>query len=258
VALAIGARVRARREAVRSLRERAARAEVEAGQRAERLRGLERERIAREMHDVLAHRISMVSLYAGALEIRPDLSAEEVAKTAGTIRVNAHHALEELREILGLLRNGGDGGTLRPQPGLAELDQLIAEARAAGTPVEVDNRLPGLPGAEVPPVVSRTAYRIVQEGLTNARKHAPGAPVHLQLDGTPGGELHVWLRNKLMTAPGRAIPGAGSGLLGLGERVSLSGGRIDHGARRGPDGEITFQLEAWVPWPGDPGAASGQ
>jgi signal transduction histidine kinase len=107
IAVAIGAAVRSRRETLAALHERAARAEAEADLRAERLRGLERERIAREMHDALAHRISLVSLHAGALAIRPDLSAEEVTRVANTIRESAHLALEDLREILGVLREPG-------------------------------------------------------------------------------------------------------------------------------------------------------
>lgn len=246
IMVALGAVVRSRREAVAAVRERAARAETEAGLRAERLRALERERIAREMHDVLAHRISLVSLHAGALEIRPDLPTQDVARAAGIIRASAHQALDDLREILGVLRAGGDHDALRPQPGLADLDELIVECRVAGTPVEVDNQLPG---TGMPLSVSRTAYRIVQEALTNARKHAAGTQVHLQLDRTPAGELHVWLRNRLTSARGSGIPGARSGLVGLAERVSLAGGRLDHGARRGPDGDVAFHLEAWMPWP---------
>jgi signal transduction histidine kinase len=246
VTVMLGTAVRARRELVASLRERAARAEAEAGLRAERQRSLERERIAREMHDMLAHRISLVSLHAGALEIRPDLSAEEVARAAGTIRASAHQALEELREILGVLNPHPDGGSLRPQPALADLAELIEESKSTGTPLDVDDRLDG---KQAPPSVSRTAYRLVQEGLTNARKHAPGEQVHLLLERTGAGELHVWLHNRLATTPGPAIPGARSGLVGLVERVSLAGGRVDHGARRGAGGEVSFHLEAWLPWP---------
>ena len=190
IAVALGTAVRFRREHVASLRHSAARAEAEAGLQVERLRALERERIAREMHDVLAHRISLVSLHAGALEIRPGpVQPEEVARAAATIRASAHQALEDLREILGVLRAGTDGGTLRPQPALGDLDELLAECRSApAPPVEVDDRRPD---STPPPSVSRTAYRIVQEGLTNARKHAPGEPVRLCLDRTPAGELHV-------------------------------------------------------------------
>lgn len=246
--VAWGMMVRARRELVASLHERAVRAAAEATQRAERLRGLERERIAREMHDVLAHRISLVSLHAGALEVRPDMSAEQVARTAGTIRASAHQALEDLREILDVLRAGDDGAGVRPQTGLSDLDELIVESRATGTTVHLDDRLPDV--GSLPASVSRTAYRIVQEGLTNARKHAPDAEVWVRIERQADGELHVWLRNRLAAGPVQAtIPGSRSGLVGLAERVSLVGGRIDHGARRGAGGTIDFHLEAWLPWP---------
>jgi signal transduction histidine kinase len=243
-----GTRIRARRELLASMRERAARAEAEAALETERVRGLERERIAREMHDVLAHRISLVSLHAGALEIRPDLPHDEVARAAGTIRASAHQALEDLREILGVLRAGPNGEALRPQPGVDAVDGLVAESRAAGTTVSVADELPDT--ASLPASVSRTAYRVVQEGLTNARKHAPGQEVRVELAGAPGGELHVRIRNGLATGAGAvAIPGSRSGLIGLAERVALLGGRVDHGARRGAGGAIEFELEARLPWP---------
>ena len=244
-----GMLIRRRRWLVGAGRERATRAETETRLRDERVRGLERERIAREMHDVLAHRISLVSLHAGALELRPDLPAEDVARTAGIIRTSAHQALDDLREILGVLRGGEVGDGLGPRPGLDHLDDLVAEARAGGTPVDLRDQLAGGP---VPPAsAGRTAYRVIQEGLTNARKHAPGAPVEVCLAGAPGTGLHVWLRNPLVVAPGRSvgIPGARAGLVGLTERVGLTGGRLEHGARRGPDGVIAFHLEAWLPWP---------
>jgi signal transduction histidine kinase len=244
IAVAVGVGMRSRRDTIDALRERAARAEAEADLRAARLRGLERERIAREMHDALAHRISLVSLYAGALAIRPDLSAEEVARTATTIRDSAHLALEDLREILGLLRSGTDA-ELRVPPGLGELDALVAESRAAGTDLTVDDRLPDGP---VPEPVDRTAFRVVQEGLTNARKHAAGVPVRLCLARADGG-LRIRLSNPLGPADATAIPGARSGLVGLGERVEVLGGRLRHGVRRGPAGEMAFVLEAWLPWP---------
>jgi signal transduction histidine kinase len=241
ITVALGTVVRARRESVAALRERRVHAEAEARMEAERMRTQERERIAQEMHDVLAHRISLVSLHAGALEVRPDLSREEVARTAGTIRASAHQALEDLREILGVLRAGTGAEGLRPQPGLADLPELVAECRSTGTVVEVDERLRG---AAPPASVSRTAYRIVQEGLTNARKHAPGASVHVLLERTDDAELHVRLTNGLTRGTG--IPGARTGLVGLAERVRLTGGRLEHGVRNGA--ELAFHLEAWLPW----------
>jgi signal transduction histidine kinase len=242
IALATGVAVRGRRLRLARLRGEAARAEADAASATDRLRAHEREQIAREMHDVLAHRISLVSLHAGALEIRPDLSSDEVARAAGTIRASAHLALEELREILGALR--GDTGGLAPPPGLEELHQLVADCRAAGTEVSVDDRRPGHP---LPPAVSRTAYRLVQEGLTNARKHAAAVPVCLHLDRTDAGELHLLLRNRLGDGP--AAPGGRAGLVGLAERVGLAGGRLQHGVRREADGRLAFHLEAWLPWP---------
>jgi signal transduction histidine kinase len=247
-----GAWVRARRRKLDGLRERAERAEAEATAAAERIRDRERARIAREMHDVLAHRITLVSLHAGALEVRPDMGAGEVATVAGTIRSTAHEALEDLREILGLLRAGADGAVaVRPQLGVGDIDELVGECRAAGVAVELESRLPDV--ASLPAPVSRTAYRVVQEGLTNARKHAPERRVRVCLARSPEGELHVRVRNPLTgarPAPADAVPGSRSGLLGLSERVSLAGGRIDYGARRGADGgAVDFSLEVWLPWP---------
>ncbi|BCJ40549.1 two-component sensor histidine kinase [Actinoplanes ianthinogenes] len=249
--VALGLAMRARRDLVEVLRERAARAEDEARVRAERLRALERERIAREMHDALAHRISMVSLHAGALQIRPDLAPEDVAKAATTIRDSAHQALEDLREILGVLRAGEPGDGVRPQPDLKHLDELVAEARAAGVTIDF---VDGLPGAPVGAGLGRTVYRLVQEGLTNAGKHAPGTTAHVELTGTPGGELHVLIGNPLAAGSRHASapespPGAGAGLVGLAERVDLVGGRFRHGVHRDSAGVLTFRLEAWLPWP---------
>ncbi|TDC72786.1 sensor histidine kinase [Streptomyces hainanensis] len=254
--VAWGMVVRARRELVGSLRERAERAEAEAALRADRIRGREREHIAREMHDALAHRITLVSLHAGALEIRPDMRPDEVAHVAGTIRSSAHQALEDLREILGVLRSGeavAEGAqpppATRPQPGVADIAELVGESRAAGASVALVDRLPEAAGS-LPASVGRTAYRVVQEGLTNARKHAPGHGARVLLDRTGEGELHVRVDNPLTTGQARpALPGARSGLVGLSERVSLAGGRIDYGARRGEAGAIDFRLEAWLPWP---------
>ncbi|MEV7228805.1 histidine kinase [Polymorphospora sp. NPDC051019] len=245
IAVAVGTVVRAQREKDAVLRERA---EAEARLHLDRVRVLERERIAREMHDVLAHRISLVSLHAGALEVRSDLSPEEIARAARTIRVGAHEALEDLREILGVLRAAPDTADgLRPQPGLADLDRLVAAVRAAGTVVEVENLLPDV---ALPAAASRTAYRVLQEGLTNARKHAPGSEVRIRLDRAPDGELRVRMCNRLVPVGGPVVPGARVGLAGLSERVGLGGGWLEHGVRRTPDGELVFQLAARLPWPG--------
>jgi signal transduction histidine kinase len=246
--LAWGMFVRARRQLAQSSRERERRAESE---RIAQARQHERHRIAREMHDVLAHRISLVSLHAGALELRPDGPADEIARAAGIIRDSAHQALEDLREVIGVLRADGagdqwaDGAPERPQPTLANLPELVDESRRAGTPVRLE--CPVADPSAVPVVVGRSAYRILQEGLTNARKHAHGAEVSVTVRGTRGDGLTVEIRNPwpVDAASSTSIPGAGSGIIGLAERVSLAGGRLEHGRTAAGD----FRLWAWLPWP---------
>ncbi len=237
--------VRARRQLVVSLRDRAERAETEQQLRVEQARQAERARIAREMHDVLAHRISLLSLHAGALEFRPDATPEEVARAAGVIRASAHEALEDLRAVIGVLRDSPDGeAPERPQPTLAHLPGLIDESRAAGMRVNFESEV----AATLPDSVGRNAYRIVQEGLTNARKHARGAAVDVTLYGAPGSGLAIEIRNRLPVgalATSAEIPGAGTGIIGLAERATLAGGRLEHGRTEAGD----YRLWAWLPWP---------
>ncbi|GLL07528.1 sensor histidine kinase [Dactylosporangium matsuzakiense] len=243
--LACGMFVRARRQ---SLRERAGRVAAEQELRVAEARQGERNRIAREMHDVLAHRLSLLSLHAGALELRPDAAPEEVARAAGVIRESAYRALEDLREVIGVLRTGVDrsGETPeRPQPTLAGLPDLVDQSRRAGMRVRLDGQTDTL--SAVPAGVGRSAYRIVQEGLTNARKHAPDAEVAVTVRAAPGDGVTVEIRNPcpMGTGGGTAVPGAGIGLIGLTERAALAGGRLEHGPT--PAGE--FRLWAWLPWP---------
>jgi signal transduction histidine kinase len=173
-----------RRQLVESLRDRAARAETEAHLRVEQAQQRARDEIAREMHDVLGHRLSLLSVHAGALEFRPDADPAEIARAAKVIRENAHQALQDLREVIGVLR--APVGEL-PQPTLADVRQLVAESGRAGMRVGLREEV----GEAVPDLVGRTAYRIVQEALTNARKHAPGAEVDVHLAGAPGQGLTV-------------------------------------------------------------------
>ncbi|HEY0543525.1 MAG TPA: histidine kinase [Actinoallomurus sp.] len=241
--VAWGMFVRARRQLVLSLRDRALRAEAEQQLRVEQARHQERARIAREMHDVLAHRISLLSVHAGALEFRPDASPPEIAQAAGVIRASAHQALQDLREVIGVLRDdAGDGAPERPQPSLTDLPALIDESRRAGMAVTWENRLHDV--AVVPANIGRSAYRTVQESLTNARKHAPGATVRVMVGGAAGAGLTVEVRNPLVKAAPE-IPGAGAGLIGLTERAMLAGGRLEHGRT----GQGDFRVHAWLPWP---------
>lgn len=238
-----GMLVRSQRQLYVALRERARRAETEAELRAQQAQRLAREAIAREMHDVLAHRLTLLSVHAGALEFRPDAPPAEVARAAGVIRDSAHDALQDLRQIIGVLRAPGDGGSDdRPQPTLATLGPLVAESRDAGMTVRLDNTI-GEP-AEMSAVLGRTVYRIAQEGLTNARKHAPGAEVTVSVSGTPGDGVTVSVGNPAPGRPVTPVPGSGQGLIGLAERATLAGGRLEHGATE--DGG--FRISAWLPW----------
>ncbi|MFJ8751911.1 sensor histidine kinase [Streptomyces sp. NPDC102441] len=242
--LSWGMVVRSRRQLVVTLRERARRAEAEAALRAEQAQRLAREAIAREMHDVLAHRLTLLSVHAGALEFRPDAPPAEVARAAGVIRDSAHEALQDLREIIGVLRAPGDSDEgNRPQPTLVTLDALIDESRSAGMEVTLANRVEE--PSRAPAATGRTVYRIAQEALTNARKHAPGAPVDVSVAGGPGDGLTIEVGNPAPAGPFEPVPGSGQGLIGLTERASLAGGSLDHGPR--PDGGFT--VKAQLPWP---------
>ncbi|QHT55223.1 two-component sensor histidine kinase [Cellulomonas sp. H30R-01] len=246
VTIGTGHGIATRRELVASLHARAQAAEREQALAAEVAREAERTRIAREMHDVLAHRISLVALHAGALAYRDDLSREQVVETAGTIAAAAHAALAELRDVLGVLRDPSQPEAVeRPQPTLQEIPALVAEAREAGAEVSLDtDALAPEATRDLAASVSRTAFRVVQEALTNARKHAPRQPVEIVLAGAPGGALAVEVRNRaLLTVGAGHRPGVG--LVGLTERATLAGGELEHGYRA--DG--TFVVRARLPWP---------
>ncbi|WP_460934944.1 sensor histidine kinase [Phycicoccus ginsengisoli] len=248
VCVAIGYYVGARRALLASLRERVETAEREQASRVAEARATERARIAREMHDVLAHRISLVAMHSGALAFRDDLGREEVAQAATVIRDNAHLALSELRDVLGVLRltDGEDLGVEqpeRPQPTLSDLEELIGEARAAGSRIDAELDLEHAGG--IPDSLSRNAFRIVQEVVTNARKHAPDEPLALAVRAVPGDGVGITARNGIPAEDGRpALPRSGMGLAGLTERAVLSGGTLTFGVDRRGD----FVVTARLPW----------
>ncbi|MEU7823780.1 histidine kinase [Catellatospora sp. NPDC049133] len=193
----------------------------------------ERARIARELHDVVSHHVSVMVVQAGAagkvIEKRPDLAANALS----AIEDSGRAAMAELRHLLGLLAPADD--RLHPQPGLRELDTLVDAVRAAGQPVTLRRD-----GVDVPDGVDLTAYRVVQEGLTNALRHAPGAftAVEIRHDGR---DLLVEVSNEVPTGePGG--PGAGRGLLGLRERLKLHDGTLHAGAAPGGGFRLTARF----------------
>ncbi len=235
----------ARKQLLQSLRDRAERAEREQHLLAEQARAEERRRLAGEMHDVVTHRLSLMVLHAGALGVT---SADPAARTAAEdIRREGALALDELRDLVGVLRNGAETGprTLSPEePG--DPARLVEESRSVG--VATDLVVDGDP-AQVSPTVARTAYRLVQEALTNVRKHAPGASAAVSLRYHPGG-LDVSVDSTAAAHPpdpALAGSGSGAGLAGLRQRVELVGGRFDAGPRPGGGFRVGAILPAYVP-----------
>ncbi|MGS2647771.1 histidine kinase [Streptosporangium sp. LJ11] len=240
--MALGLWATAREQVLEGLRERADRLEGEQFVRTERARAQERARIARDMHDVVAHRVSLMVLHAGALEI--NAVEHDTATRAELIRTTGVEALTQLRAVLGVL-NGSSAEHPRPagdplveRPSLAELDRLLDRSRSAGVPVE--RRDEGT-ARTLPAMVEHAAYRVVQEALTNVHKHAGAVATRVTVRFLPSA-LEVTVGN----APGgdgRVLPGGGFGLVGLRERVELLGGEFT--ARRGADGD--FLVRAWLP-----------
>ncbi len=273
-----GQRARLSESRIVSLKERAERAETERAAEAGRSKLAERHRIAREMHDTLAHRMSLVAVQAAALQV--DAPDAETASAAQIIRETAHAALGELREVLGVLREDGTiaaparvapqdaawhdvapvpVAAVRGLSGIEQIAGLLAEWRQAGIVVEYEpldepaesaQAIPEIPEetvSAVPNAVSRAAFRVVQEGMTNVARHAPEASavvtLKVQAHDAAGKELLVVVHNEPGTA-GDAAAGAGVGLIGLAERIELLGGELEHGST-----ETGFTLLARIPFP---------
>ncbi|MET0188920.1 MAG: ATP-binding protein, partial [Pseudonocardia sediminis] len=182
----------------------------------------------------------------GALAFHRDATAEETTRAAEVIRENAHRALQDLREVIGVLR--APVGEL-PLPGVADVVELIEETRRAGTPVDLDDGH-GVTAGDHPvgETVGRTVYRFVQESLTNARKHAPGAPVVVRISGDPGDHLVTEVENRTPAVSAEVAEspaGSGEGLRGLAERARIVGGRLDHGPTPSGGWRVAMRL----PWP---------
>ncbi|WP_211232877.1 sensor histidine kinase [Solirubrobacter soli] len=197
----------------------------------------ERARIARELHDVVAHHVSTIAIQADTARLTtPGMPVEGSARLEA-IGETARDAMTEMRRVLGVLRTEEGGSDLAPQPGLDRLGELLETARGSGTPVRLV--LEGDP-APLAPTVELTAYRIVQEALTNARRHAPGAPVEVSLRYGPD-DLWLSVRDE---GPGpNELGSGGQGLRGMHERVALVGGELVTGGAVGGG----FRVEARLP-----------
>jgi signal transduction histidine kinase len=235
----VGVWVRTRALLLAALRDRAERAEAERELLARDAVLTERTRIAREMHDAVGHRVSLMVLQAGAIEMAAG-DRDRVEQLADQVQTAGRQALDELRQMVGVLRAGevDEAAPLGPQPGLTELPRLVEQSREAGMRVE----LTGCADAPVDDVVGRAAYRIVQEALTNAGKHAPGAPVTVAVERSDKA-LEIRVVNGPSAGPLRTPPSGGFGLVGLGERVRTLGGTLTAAPRL--DGGFT--VEAVLP-----------
>jgi signal transduction histidine kinase len=240
----LGLWIGTRRALVANLRERAARLEREQHLKADQAKAQERARIAREMHDVVAHRVSLMIVHAGALEVA--LADADAAEQASLIRRTGREALEELRHILDVLREWDSGPPLDPQPTLADLDRIVQQSQDARMQVslEVEGERRTLPAT-----VERTAYRLVQEALTNVHKHAAGAATEICLQYAAE-RLEVTVRNARPASapdPGLALGTNGHGLVGLRERVTLLGGGFHAGQRLDGGFEVRASIPTEVP-----------
>ncbi|NYD67428.1 sensor histidine kinase [Agromyces atrinae] len=239
--VAIGVSIGNRRELVASLRERANLVVEEQNLRIAHAREHERTLIAREMHDVLGHRLSLIAMHSGVLRYRTDLDAADRADTVAIVHDTTRLALGDLREVLGVLRSPGDSfdpPANAPQPSLDDVASLVHAEPLATLTITAET-------LEIPATVGRHAYRIVQECLTNARKHAPGQPVTVDIIGTAGESLTIVVRNTL--APGGSTvdeSGGGFGLVGIDERARSLGGTASVETHAG-----AHTVTVTLPWP---------
>ncbi|GHF04823.1 histidine kinase [Streptomyces fumanus] len=270
----LGMYVGARRRLMESLRERADSLERElqllaerAEERAEWARNEERTRIAREMHDVVAHRVSLMVVHAAALQAVARKDPEKAVKNAALVGDMGRQALTELREMLGVLRSGSEERRERASvplaavgaaaaaaasravldegegPSLSGLDELIGQSAAAGMVVDLSVEGRARP---YPPEVEQTAFRVVQEALTNVHKHASGAKTYVRL-AHRASEIAMQVENEPPPEPGSAssarLPSGGNGLVGMKERVSALGGVFVSG----PTDAGGFRVSAVIP-----------
>jgi signal transduction histidine kinase len=236
-ALLIGYHVRARRDYLAAVEARAARLEREREQAEALATEQERTRIARELHDVVAHHVSAIAIQAGSARAVRARDPTAAAEALEPIEAAARQALTELSRLLGVLRRG-DAAPREPEPGMDQLDRLLDRARGAGHRVDLvvsGDRRP------LPPAVELSAYRIVQEAMTNVLKHARGAAVEVRL-GFTARELSIEVTDGGGAAVATAAGGTGHGLIGMRERVAVFGGRLDAGPAPGGGFRVSAHL----------------
>lgn len=234
----VGRRIKGRRAYLALLEERAEYLEREREAEARRAVTEERTRIARELHDLVAHRVSMITVQAGAAQTVAPTDPERAVRAMEAVETEGREALEELRQVLGVLRAEGDQTDLVPVHGLADIGDLVAEMKSAGMDVSLDN---SATSSHIPSQVDLASYRIVQEALTNVVKHGgphPRARVRLGLD-----EGHLTIEVTDRGSGVTTLPGSGHGLAGMRERTALLGGTFEAGPR--PDGG--FRVMARLP-----------
>ena len=231
----VGRYLRQRDELIRTGWELADRMKQERDLAGERARMRERSRIASDIHDSVGHDLGLIALRAGAIEVDPS-AGPPARRAAAELRAAAAQATSRLHDVIGVLREESD--PVPTVPADESLAALVERAQASGMRITVTGRTPVLPSP-----AARAAHRVVQEALTNAARHAPGAPVTVDLGrDRDTGEVVVTVRNPLPSEPTAAGRSGGSGLVGLDERVRTVGGRL---LVRRTDG--TFTVTAWIP-----------
>ncbi|SEG28102.1 Signal transduction histidine kinase [Thermomonospora echinospora] len=234
----LGVYISTRRAYLRSLEERAARLERERDTQVQIAMAAERARIARELHDVVAHNVSVIVVQADGASFAIETDTERARRALEAISATGRLALAEMRRLLGVLREGDDAGSYAPQPGVAQLTDLVEQIRGSGLPL--DFRVEGVP-VELPPGMQLTIFRIVQESLTNTLKHGgPGASARVRLHY--GDEaIEVTVADDGRGAAARD-DGLGHGLAGMRERAAVYGGSVRAGPRAGGGFEVVARL----------------
>jgi signal transduction histidine kinase len=234
----IGTNMRTRRAYLAALEDRAARLERDRDQQSQLAVADERARIAREMHDIVAHHISvMIALADGAgfiTRTKPDQAEEIMGRVSDTGR----QALDEMRRLLGVLRDNSPQPALAPQPAVADLDELLGTVRAAGLPTQLT--VTGQP-YPLPSSAQLVVYRLVQEALTNVLKHANATRARVRLDYCPGHVLQVEVTDNGRGASGPPAPGR-HGLTGMRERAAVFGGTVEAGPQAGGGWRVSIRL----------------